>query len=90
MLAHTPREIKLLMRADGERRMDDYERMAHEALMNRQAQHEKKLKLTDLYKRPNGGSRSEKTRVERLKESTRNANDWLAGLTAGKGVSGKE
>lgn len=77
------------MRADRERKMDEYERMSHEAMMMRQAHHAKKLKLSDLFKRPNGRN-GDTSRIERLKESTRNTNEWLAGLTASKGVSGKE
>lgn len=89
--AMTPRELTILMRAQQERTADEYERMSHEAMMMRQAHHAKKLTLSDLYKRPNSGdSGGEATRIERLKESTRNTNEWLAGFTTSKGVSGKE
>lgn len=70
-----------MMRAQAGRSNDDYESMAHAALMNRQAYHAKKLKLSDLYKRTERKD-GDKTRLESLKEKTRVANEWLAGLTS--------
>lgn len=71
-----------MLRAQAGRNDDDYERMAHAALMQRQAYHAKKLKLSDLYKRPSDKV-ADKSRLQSLKEKTREANEWLAGLTSG-------
>lgn len=70
-----------MMRAQGGRSNDDYESMAHAALMNRQAYHAKKLKLSDLFKRSERKD-DDVSRLETMKEKTRVANEWLAGLTS--------
>lgn len=41
-----------MMAANVERTYDDYEKMAVQALMNRQGYHAKKLKKSQLFKRP--------------------------------------
>ena len=71
------------MQAQQERQLDEYERMAHEAMMNRQAQHAKKAKLSDLFKRPTGDI-ADKSRLTRMKENTQDANAWLSRLSAGR------
>lgn len=88
----SPRELTILFRAHQQRRYDEYERMSHEAMMFRQAQNAKRIKPTDLFKRPSDSSAetTKVAKVERLKKNTRNANEWLARLTSGGGGSGKE
>ena len=54
ILSKTPREFSILMAAHTERIYDEYERLATQAIWNRSAYHAKKLKYTDLFKRPNG------------------------------------
>lgn len=68
------------MRAENERRYDDYERMAVQALMIEKAHREKRPKLTDLFKRPNEQIRDKKTIDERRKEVDE-INAWLSTLT---------
>jgi len=67
------------MRAENERRYDDYERMAVQALMIEKAHREKRPKLTDLFKRPNEQTRDKKTIDERRKEVDE-INAWLSTL----------
>ncbi|MGE6487764.1 phage tail assembly chaperone [Paenisporosarcina sp. NPDC076898] len=47
----TPREFQILMRAYQERQYDEFDRMAFQTMMVRQAYHAKKLKHADLFKR---------------------------------------
>lgn len=72
-----------MLRAQAGRSDDEYERMAHAAMMQRQAYHAKKLKLSDLFKR-SADKAADKSRLKTLKEKTREANEWLAGLTSGE------
>ncbi|MCG7345306.1 hypothetical protein MHZ92_14295 [Sporosarcina sp. ACRSL] len=81
VLSYTPREFTIMIRAQAGRNEDEYERMAHAAMMNRQAYHAKKLKFSDLFKRPSDKV-ADKTKLKTLKEKTREANEWLAGLTS--------
>jgi len=71
------------MQAQRERQMDEYERMAYEAMMNRQAQHAKKAKMDDLFRRPSD-SISDKTKLAQMKEKTHDANAWLSRLSTGR------
>src|SRR5690625_7031586 len=52
VLSLTPREFTIMMAANVERTYDEYEKMAVQALMNRQGYHAKKLKKSQLFKRP--------------------------------------
>src|SRR5690625_429931 len=52
VLSLTAREFTIMMAANVERTYDDYEKMAVQALMNRQGYHSKKLKKSQLFKRP--------------------------------------
>lgn len=78
----TPRELTILMRAEQERRYDDYERMTTGALMNRQAYHAKSLKPSDLFKRPLDTELAKK-KAEELIEKTRHTSEWLSQFTIG-------
>lgn len=90
MLSYTPREFKIMLRSQQERKMDDYETMAHAAMMNRQAQHAERLTLTDLYKRPVDAEEAQ-AKTEELVDKTVHANEWLSQFTNFSGVSvGKE
>src|SRR5690625_3534281 len=51
VLSLTPREFTIMMAANVERTYDEYEKMAVQALMNRQGYHAKKLKKSQLFKR---------------------------------------
>ncbi len=65
-LLKTPREFSIMLSAEIERRHDDFEVMAANAMMMRAAYHKEKLKQRDLYKRPNSGN------DERTAEDIRN------------------
>lgn len=59
--------------------------------MYRSAQNAKRIKATDLFKRPNGNEETVETKVARLEENTRDTNDWLARLSSGgASADGKE
>ena len=73
----TPRELTILMRAEQESRLDGYERMASHSMMIRQAYHAKKLKYSDLFKRPTDVSKAQK-KAEDLLEQNRRASEWLS------------
>jgi hypothetical protein len=68
------------LQAENERRYDDYERMAVQALMIEKAHREKRPKLTDLFKRPDKQNSDKKTIDERRKEVDE-INAWLSTLT---------
>lgn len=90
MLSYTPREFMIMLRAQQERKSDEYERMAHEALMNRQAQHAEKLTLSDLYKRPVDEEVAQ-AKADELVDKSEYASEWLSQFTNFSGVSvGKE
>ena len=63
----TPRELSILMQAETERRYDEYETMANQAMMIRAAYHAKRLKQRDLFKRPATEAEKEGAR-ERMQE----------------------
>lgn len=66
------------MRAEDERIMDEYERMAVQAMMIEKARREARPKLSDLFERPKSAER--KTNEEKRKESEK-MNEWLSRLT---------
>jgi len=68
------------LRAQGERQADEYERMANEAMMMRQAYHAKRLKASDLFKR-RSESETKTADLADMKEKTARTNEWLAQLT---------
>ena len=53
ILSKTPREFSILMAAEVERKYDEYEMQASQAMMMRAAYHKEKLRFKDLFKRPN-------------------------------------
>ena len=69
-----------MLDAQVERQYDEYERMAQEAMMMRGAYHAKKLKATDLFKRPKGSVKVREGLTD-MKKETERLNDWLATLT---------
>ncbi|MDR9792678.1 hypothetical protein Q8A72_06775 [Aeribacillus pallidus] len=69
------------MRAENERRYDDYERMAIQALMIEKAHREKRPKLTDLFKRPNDKQNSDKKTIDERRKEVDEINAWLSTLT---------
>jgi len=71
------------MRAQQERRYDEYENMRLDALMTRQAYHAKKLKPDDLFKRPNGSERKGKSKQE-LREQMEQQQAFLDRLSFAK------
>jgi len=50
-----------MMAAQVECKYDEYERMASQAMMMRAAYHKEKLRQSDLFKRPTGGIKTDKT-----------------------------
>lgn len=50
-----------MMAAQVERKYDEYERMASQAMMMRAAYHKEKLRQSDLFKRPTGELKTDKT-----------------------------
>ena len=70
VLSKTPREFALMMAAQVERKYDEYERMAMQAMMMRAAYHKEKLRQSDLFKRPTGEIKSDKT-AEDIEERQR-------------------
>jgi len=59
-----------MMAAQVERKYDEYERMASQAMMMRAAYHKEKLRQTDLFKRPTGEIKTDKT-AEDIEERQR-------------------
>ena len=59
-----------MMRAEVERKYDEYERMASQAMMMRAAYHKEKLRQSDLFKRPTGELKTDKT-AEDIEERQR-------------------
>lgn len=59
-----------MMAAQVERKYDEYERMATQAMMMRAAYHKEKLRQSDLFKRPTGEIKTDKT-AEDIKERQR-------------------
>lgn len=66
-----------MMRAQVERQYDDMERLAIQAMMYRQAQHAKRLKQVDLFKRP-GNEKEANSKAEAMKERADRQREWLS------------
>lgn len=86
-LSLTPRELAIEMRAYTEYVYDEYERMASQAMMTRAAYHAKKLKPSQLFKRPVDGS-SVKNRAEHVRKRTEETMKWLAQFEEFRGKEG--
>lgn len=69
-----------MMRANVERKYDDYEDMALQAMMNRQATNAKRLKQSDLFKRPVDKDKAE-SKAEELKQKAEQASEWMSQFT---------
>lgn len=54
-----------MMAAQVERKYDEYERMATQAMMMRAAYHKEKLRQSDLFKRPTGAEKTAEDIEER-------------------------
>lgn len=65
------------MRAQVERQYDEMERMSHNALMLRQAHHAKKLKMSDLFKRP-ADDAVEGGKAENMRKKADDTMAWLS------------
>lgn len=65
------------MAGNSERVYDDYERMVSMAIMNRQAYHAKKLKPSDLFKRPTDEVKANK-KAETRQVKTDAQIEWLS------------
>jgi len=59
-----------MMAAQVERKYDEYERMATQAMMTRAAYHKEKLRQSDLFKRPTSELKTDKT-AEDIEEKQR-------------------
>lgn len=82
VLSLTPRELTILMKAQTERQYDDYEHMAFEAIMRANASNAtKRIKATDLFKRPSGKGRESKLSVKELREQIEKQQALLAQFT---------
>ncbi|MGG3072178.1 phage tail assembly chaperone [Niallia circulans] len=82
----TPKEFRLLLGAQMERKYDEYERQSHFAIMNLKAQNAKKsIKATDLFKRP-ADEKAEAELQEGI-EKAKHASEWLSQFEQ---FSGKE
>lgn len=82
-LSLTPREFAIEMHAHTEAVYDEYERMAAQAMMNRAAHHAKKLKQSQLFRRPTDAEKA-KDRRERSKEIMK----WLSQFEEFRGKEG--
>lgn len=79
-----------MMRSNVERTHDEYERMAYSAMMSRQATNAKRLKMSDLYKRPADVSTAEKD-LQTMKNKVEHASEWMSQFTLFGGQNdGKE
>lgn len=83
VLSYTPREFTIMMQAQIERRYDEYERTAIEAIMYEAAHRAKRPKSSDLFKRPKD-SVADNNGLSEMKEETERLNGWLAGLTTAR------
>ena len=81
----TPREFTIEMSAQVERQYDDMETRAYEAIMNRIAQNEKRVRMSDLFKRPTGEINTDRTAEDVEKEQA----DKIAWLSQFEEFSGK-
>lgn len=73
------------MKAQQERQYDDYERMATESIMRANATNAtKRIKATDLFKRPNGSERNDRMSAKELREYTEKQQALLAQFSFAK------
>lgn len=75
------------MRAHTESVYDEYERMASHAMMIRAAHHAKKLKQSQLFKRPTDEEVA-KSKAEDMRERTEETMKWLAQFEEFRGKEG--
>lgn len=70
------------MQAENERRYDEYDKLATQAMWIRSAFHAKKLKKSDLFKRPNGNDDKPRDRksLDEMRREVDEINAWLATL----------
>jgi len=87
VLSLTPREFAIEMRAHTESVYDEYERMATHAMMIRAAHHAKKLKQSQLFKRPTGEEMTKRKTVEK-RERTEETMRWLSQFEEFQGKEG--
>lgn len=78
-----------MMAAQVERKYDEYERMASQAMMMRAAYHKEKLRQSDLFKRPMGEIKTDKT-AEDIEERQRAIIDRLSKFEQFAGKFGGE
>jgi hypothetical protein len=69
------------MQAENERRFDEYELLATQAMWNRAAYHARRLKKSNLFKRPKDGEQIDPKTIEERRKEVDEMNDWLATLT---------
>jgi hypothetical protein len=77
ILALTPREFNILLMAQRERQLDEYERMADKAMMHEIAHRAKRPKRSDLFKRPSSDE-IELQKLEEMAEQAKHATEWLS------------
>lgn len=65
------------MHANVEKKYDEYEDKANEAMMFRHAQNAKRVKKSDLFKRPIDESKAE-DKAEKMQEESEKASEWLS------------
>lgn len=75
------------MRAHTESVYDEYDRMATHAMMIRAAHHAKKLKQSQLFKRPSDEEVA-KNKAEEMKERSEETMRWLAQFEEFRGKEG--
>ena len=73
----TPRELSIMLAAQRERQYDEMELMAIQAMMIRQAYHAKRLKQSDLFRRP-VDEETAKSRADEIQERTEKRMEWLS------------
>lgn len=84
VLSLTPREFAIEMRAFVEANNDEYEKQALLAIWHRKAQHEKRIKTTDLFKRPKDEERAQKN-VEDIRAKQAETMRWLSQIEEFRG-----
>lgn len=77
------------MSAQVERTYDEYEKMAAQAMMNRAGYHAKKLKQTQLFKRPSSGSETQ-DKAEERRDKAKETMEWLSQFEEFREKVGKE
>lgn len=85
ILSKTPREFSIMMSANVERVYDEYELRAVEAMMTRSAYHAKKLKQSDLFKRPTDEEEAKK-KAEESHDKKKVVMDWMSNIAEFQGA----